>query len=333
MGIDREFRVGEIKGRIGRRHFQVYFIKGANGPNVPPIVVKIKTIHLVRMDGLGNDIDAEIIVTGMIGEQVDQDIGLEKIDAHGAKEGPVRIVAADEPVLGFPVLRFLDEVRDAAILFAFQNAQAGGFFTRHRVDGDRDVCIVLPMELGHLGVVHAVQMVTRQDQDMLCAGGLDLEQLLADGIGGTLIPGGGGERLLGGPDLHPARMEGVEIIGLGNVAMEGYRIELRQDRNAVDFGVDAVADGNVDQAILARDRHSRFGAHLRQRIKTGAASAAHDDSQNIVRVEDMQDLRSESISIRPRSKALQHKKAKRASATGSLTRRDKYASGRLPAVR
>ena len=76
--------------------------------------------------------------------------------------------------------------------------------------GDRDIGIVLPMELGHLGVVHAIEMVAGQDQDVLGAGGLDLEELLADGIGRALVPVGGLERLFGGPDLHPAGMEGIE---------------------------------------------------------------------------------------------------------------------------
>src|SRR5271157_1093828 len=101
MSIDRQFRVVEIKRRIRRSHFKVNFIKGANRTNVPPIAVIMKAINFVRMNRLRNDIDAKIIIAGMIGKQINQYLSLEHINSHGSLEGTLRIIAADEAILRF----------------------------------------------------------------------------------------------------------------------------------------------------------------------------------------------------------------------------------------
>jgi hypothetical protein len=46
----------------------------------------------------------------------------------------------------------------------------------------------------------------------------------------------------------------------------------------LDLGVDAIADGNIDQAIFRAERHCRLGAQFRQRVEPGAGPAAKDDS-------------------------------------------------------
>ena len=43
--------------------------------------------------------------------------------------------------------------------------------------------------------------------------------------------------------------------------------------------VDAVADGDVDEAILAGDGHGRLAAELGQRIEARAAAAAQDQAR------------------------------------------------------
>ena len=45
--------------------------------------------------------------------------------------------------------------------------------------------------------------------------------------------------------------------------------------------VDAIADGDVDEAILAGDRHGGLAAVLGERIQAGAAAAAEDETENI----------------------------------------------------
>jgi hypothetical protein len=64
------------------------------------------------------------------------------------------------------------------------------------------------------------------------------------------------------------------------VAVEGLTVELRERVALVDPGIDAVADRNIDQAIIAAQRHSRLGAGEGQGLQARAGAAAKDDGQN-----------------------------------------------------
>ena len=74
--------------------------------------------------------------------------------------------------------------------------------------------------------------------------------------------------------IHPVRLRDVPV--------ERGRVELRQHEDAADVGVQAVADRDVDQAVLAADRDRRLRAVLRERKQARALSAAENDRQNFV---------------------------------------------------
>ena len=63
--------------------------------------------------------------------------------------------------------------------------------------------------------------------------------------------------------------------------MQADRVELREHVDAVQPAVDAVRERNVDQPILAGQRHGRLRAILGQRIEPRAAAAAENNSDNI----------------------------------------------------
>lgn len=69
-------------------------------------------------------------------------------------------------------------------------------------------------------------------------------------------------------------------IGLGEVAIEGGRVELRQDVDLVDVGIDAVADWNVYEAVVSTQGHSRLGPLLGQRVQPGARPSSQDHPQH-----------------------------------------------------
>jgi hypothetical protein len=48
------------------------------------------------------------------------------------------------------------------------------------------------------------------------------------------------------------------MIGLGNMAVKRYGIELSENFNSIDARIDAVADGDINQAVLTRHGHGRF---------------------------------------------------------------------------
>ena len=64
--------------------------------------------------------------------------------------------------------------------------------------------------------------------------------------------------------------------------MQRSGVELRQQINPSQPGIDAIGDRNIDQSIFPGERHGGFCALLRQREKPRARTAAHDDGQHRV---------------------------------------------------
>jgi len=69
-------------------------------------------------------------------------------------------------------------------------------------------------------------------------------------------------------------------VGLGQVAVQGGRVELGQAVHLVDVGVEAIADGNVDQAVVGTQWHGGLGALLGQGVEPGASPSSQDDAQH-----------------------------------------------------
>jgi hypothetical protein len=67
--------------------------------------------------------------------------------------------------------------------------------------------------------------------------------------------------------------------------VQGSRVELGEQVNAPQTGVDAVGDRDIDEPILAGQRHRRFRAFFGQREQTRALAAAHDYGENIAGVD------------------------------------------------
>jgi hypothetical protein len=66
------------------------------------------------------------------------------------------------------------------------------------------------------------------------------------------------------------------------VAIERRGVELRENEDAPDVGVQAVTDRNVDQTVLAADGDGRLRAMLRQRKEARALAASENERQHAV---------------------------------------------------
>ena len=130
-----------------------------------------------------------------------------------------------------------------------------------------------------LAEVHAVEVVAGEDQVVVGVVAREVARRLAHRVGRALEPVGAVGRLLGGEDLDEAAREQVQPVGLRDVAVERRGVELRQHEDALEAGVQAVADRDVDQAVLAAERHGRLRAHVRQREEARAAPAAENQGQ------------------------------------------------------
>jgi hypothetical protein len=89
-------------------------------------------------------------------------------------------------------------------------------------------------------------------------------------------------RLLGGKNVNETAAEHVELVSLDDVLVEGCRVELGQDKDAVDVRVEAVADRDIDDPILASQWNCRFAAQLCQRIESLTATTAQHQCEHIL---------------------------------------------------
>lgn len=72
----------------------------------------------------------------------------------------------------------------------------------------------------------------------------------------------------------------VACVGAGEVAIEGSRVELREDVDLGDVAVEAVTNWDIDQPVVGPERHRGLCALLGQRVETSPGSAAKNNSQN-----------------------------------------------------
>src|SRR5262245_5941904 len=109
----------------------------------------------------------------------------------------------------------------------------------------------------------------------------EVPRCLSYGIGRPLEPVRIVRRLLGRKNLDKTLREPVEPVRHRDVAVERGGIELRQDVDAPDVRVETVADGDVDEPVLAADGHRRLRTRGRQRKETGALAAAKNNRERI----------------------------------------------------
>ena len=128
---------------------------------------------------------------------------------------------------------------------------------------------------------HPVELITREDQHLIHIPGLEQLAVLAYGIGGALKPARAVGGLLGRQHLHEAAAEtGGEVVGKAEVAVERLTVELGEGVDLENSGVDAVADRDVDQAVLTAQRYRWFGPGEVQGLQTRAGTASENDRKN-----------------------------------------------------
>ena len=64
------------------------------------------------------------------------------------------------------------------------------------------------------------------------------------------------------------------------MTIERCAVELRHHVHLVDVGINAVANGNIDQPIFACQRHCGLGPHLGKGIEAGTSTTAKNNRQN-----------------------------------------------------
>lgn len=109
----------------------------------------------------------------------------------------------------------------------------------------------------------------------------EVDEILSDGVGGALIPGGVGEGLLGCGELDETAGEVIELIGLRDVAMQGSGVKLGEQVDTLEPGVDAVGDRDIDETVLRGERDGWLGPLFGQGKQACSLASTHNDGQYI----------------------------------------------------
>ena len=201
--------VGLVKGEGGRRgcEREVGFVEGADGADVFPVALKSVGIDLVSVNGGGDDVFAKV-VAAVFREERSQFVFFKDVYAHGGHVRFVGVVARsgiEFEVVQFGVgLRFFDEVDDASGVIEFEDAEVGRDFSADGFDGDGKVCAFFAVFGDKVPVVHAVEVVAREDEVLIYLVGHEVAELLANRVGGALIPVEAVFGLFGGEDFDKA---------------------------------------------------------------------------------------------------------------------------------
>ena len=176
---------------------------------------------------------------------------------------------------------FLLEADDALLLVHLDDAEAVGVGDGHldRREGHGGAPVLVGAQ--HLAVVHLVDVVARQDDDVARALPLDGVQVLVDRVGGAQIPVFA-DPLLGRKELD----ELVELLrhdvpAHPDVTVQRERLVLGRDEDPPQPRVDAIAEREVDDPIGPAEVDRRLGAILGERIEPLAGAAGEDDDEGV----------------------------------------------------
>src|SRR5260370_30456714 len=251
---------------------------GGEGPADPP-VESVLGVFIDEVVGkhavLGNDARKNVLakvvagfgIFGVREEDGNQQLGIENVDAH-------RGIAI--PRVMWRLLRngrlFL-EADDAPILVGLNHAELFGGLGGEYFDGaDGDVGAGVAMVLEHAAVIHFVNVIAGKDKDELRTLTADGINVLVDGVGRALIP------LLRNAHLRREDFDVVAEAGEGrpagaDVAVQAESLVLSEDENAAEIRIDAIREGDVDDAVESTEWNSRFGAVASERPQAFALAS------------------------------------------------------------
>jgi hypothetical protein len=164
------------------------------------------------------------------------------------------------------------------------DAEAGRLHARHFDAADGHVGARLDVLLKHQLVVHLVDVVAGENDDVLRAVAAEDADVLVDRVGGAEVPLVLRHPLAGGQDVEafvPLDLE--ERPAALQVADQAVRHVLGSDGNAADARVQCVRQRKIDDAGLAAEEHGRLGALVRELHEPAAPAAGEHISERVAR--------------------------------------------------
>ena len=180
------------------------------------------------------------------------------------------------------VSRLLHEADDPPRRVHAHDAERVRGLGPYRSGGDGHLGSARRMPLEQGAEIHPVELVPRQNEHQAVRVVAEVDQVLAHGIGGALVPALALGPLLRREDLDEAAGEAVEAVALLDVAVQRAAVELRQQADAAEVGVEAVADRDVHDPVLPAQRDRGLRPVLGEREEPGAGAAAQDDREDLL---------------------------------------------------
>lgn len=136
----------------------------------------------------------------------------------------------------------------------------------------------------HLAVVHFIDVVAGQDQDVFRLVYAQDIQVLIDSVGRAFVPA-----LLVDPLLRRQQLD--ELVELAaqetpaalDVLDQAVRLVLGDHADAADARVDAIGQREIDDAKLAAERHGRLGAPVGEMFQTATTATRQDQCYGVLR--------------------------------------------------
>ena len=161
-----------------------------------------------------------------------------------------------------------------SLLVHRHDAEAGGLHARDLDAADGDVGVELAMLLQHRLVVHLVDVVAGEQDDVAGGVALDDVDVLIDGVGGPGIPARIGHALARRQDVEAlVALRAEEVPAALQVPDQAVGLVLRGDADAADAGVERVGEREIDDPALAAEVHRRLGPVVGQLLQPRAAAA------------------------------------------------------------
>ena len=206
-----------------------------------------------RRDQILAEIVGGVRVGGVLAQEVEQEFGVEHVDAHRG-ERHVGLAGHRRRILGL-----FEEVDDPVGLVDVHHAEARRLLARDFEAADGDVRAALDVLGEHLLVVHLVDVVARQNDDVARRVVLDDVDVLIDRIRRTEVPGVFRDALARRQHVEALVALGTEEVpAAGQVPDEAVGLVLGRHPDAADARVQRVRQREVDDAGLPAEIDRRF---------------------------------------------------------------------------
>ncbi len=195
MSVHGAGHVIKVKVWHRAREIDVGFVECADGSKIFPIAVEKMPVGVIPLDGERDHLVSEIDCRG-IRQQIDQNTSSKEIDAHGSKIGSLgglpRIQAVGRAVrahFGKGVARrFFPELENPALVVELQQAERRSLLFASGYDADAYVGIAAPVTFQQGLIVHAVQLIARQNQHVIVVTSRETMKMLPHRVGCSLEP-------------------------------------------------------------------------------------------------------------------------------------------------